>query len=158
LHECVTLVGRVRDEDGAPLPGVRVQANVGSGLVRYAADHTPLTSATTDAEGVFHLPCSAPGALRLLFFREGYYARRLHPVALGMPLSVELERSGFVTGRVAEPALLAGGKVYLLYAVPASYAPSADVAADGTFRIAITQRGPFRVVAYGRDETGVMGP
>src|SRR5690606_2218609 len=76
----------------------------------------------------------------------------------GMPLSVELERSGFVTGRVAEPALLAGGKVYLLYAVPASYAPSADVAADGTFRIAITQRGPFRVVAYGRDETGVMGP
>lgn len=145
------LVGRVRDERGAPLAGVRLVVDT-SLPQRAIGPVTPqlLAGALSNDKGIFNVPCVPRVGLRLRVQAEGYLPEsRL--VAQESPIDLTLVKVGVVRGRVVD----ADGKpkqgvwvrpVYPGFdrAVPGMSVAAAD---DGAFVITVPCRGRFCLAA-----------
>ncbi|MCA8950741.1 MAG: carboxypeptidase regulatory-like domain-containing protein [Planctomycetes bacterium] len=146
------LVGRVRDEAGKPLVGVRLQ--VGSSIVgRFNHWRRLLAGAVSDAKGIFVVPCVAESGLRLIVEAPGYLTcSRL--VAQETPLDLTLEHVGMVRGvvRDGDGQPIAGARVSTITVEARDAIDPIRSATDGTFAITVPKRGRFRIAAYEQGE------
>lgn len=104
LPKASTLAGRVRDPDGKPLAGVRVQARDWLSQCRFLAragtfflSPEPCTAVLTDAQGRFVLTGTVDTAIGLTIGNHGYTERAFGPLAAGQPLDAVLSPAPTVT-------------------------------------------------------------
>jgi protocatechuate 3,4-dioxygenase beta subunit len=149
----VTLAGRVRDEDGKPLAGARVEARDALESARWFRGQPShfLAIAETDASGIFRLPCALPQASSLEVRKPGHHSVSLPCVAADTPLEVELRASGFLAGRVLDAEGRGVADVRVLLQTERRGRPETTWSeADGSFRLTRIQPGRVQVLAKGR--------
>ncbi|GAB4140404.1 MAG: hypothetical protein Fur0037_06940 [Planctomycetota bacterium] len=157
LIEGAPLFGRVRDTEENPLPSVRVVATdlFDKNRCFRGASTALFCAARTGEQGIFSLPYALPQAVVLSITAEGFYERRLQPVATSTPLEIVLERSGPIAGRVLDSLGrgLSGARIQIEYELQG--APHSVVAGpDGSFRTSQRRRGRYRIIASGRTPDG----
>lgn len=165
LARGVYLAGRVVDEQGRPLAGVRVEAQTwgrptGLGLER---------SVETDTDGTFVLGAVAPGKVTLAARGPGYAPRRFEPQefvdgARATNLELVLDRGNALAGRVVWPdgraAHDAGVSVHETTRAGTHSGwrdhldHDARCGADGAFEVTGLGAGPFAVRALAIDADG----
>ena len=97
LPDGVNLRGRVRDAEGKPIVGARIEAI--DHLTTYPWMQSSFASlARSGDDGTFTLRGVFAAAMQVEFAADGYYSRKLDDVGLDAPLDVRLVSSGFVTG------------------------------------------------------------
>lgn len=156
----VTLRGRVRDDAGRPLGGVRVMAH---DLLRGRFEIAPgeaiehFSATETRADGVFTLRGVPASGLRLSFGKAGYHEAVRSPVDRHTPLDVTLRTSGFTRGRVVD----ADGRplrtwLRITYeAVPSEANWEVETDAEGRFRVSLALPTRYRFqVADVRSQVG----
>ena len=158
----VTLRGRVRDDAGRPLGGVRVVAH---DLLRGRFELAPgeaiehFSATETRADGVFTLRGVPASGLRLSFGKAGYHEAVRSPVDRHTPLDVTLRTSGLTRGRVADadgrgvPGLLR--VAYEASASEASWEVAVD--ADGRFAVPLALPTRYRLEFVDARRLGVKG-
>jgi protocatechuate 3,4-dioxygenase beta subunit len=148
------LTGRVRDEAGKPLAGVRVVAldllEQGNAL-RGGRSFGFYAAAESDAGGIFTVPGTLPFGVLMQFQLDGYHRERLDPVDISTSLELTMRAGGHVSGRVVdhEGRSVADAMVrigYELGSIGTSDVPVKS-AADGTFRINLDRPGRWRATA-----------
>jgi protocatechuate 3,4-dioxygenase beta subunit len=153
----LTLAGRVRDQDGKPLAGVRVTARDAFEGGRWFRGQPSwfLSTTETDPNGIFRLPCALPQAVGLELRRPGFHTVSLPCVAADTPLEVELQAAGFLAGRVldADGRGVADARV-TLHSERRGGREVTWTAADGSFRLTRAQPGRVQVVASRRSDQG----
>ncbi|MBK8101614.1 MAG: hypothetical protein IPK26_31415 [Planctomycetes bacterium] len=99
-----TLAGRVRDPDGKPLAGVRVQARDWLSQCQFLtrSRHAilapePCTAVLTDAQGRFILTGTVDTAIALTIGNHGFTERTFGPLAAGQPLDAVVAPAPVVT-------------------------------------------------------------
>ncbi|MBL8755310.1 MAG: carboxypeptidase regulatory-like domain-containing protein [Planctomycetes bacterium] len=150
LPEGTRLFGRVRDLDGKPVADAAVT------LRDLLDNHRSLSGtqtyvhcrATTNASGIFELPCALANGVAVEIVAKGYLRQNLHAVGVGTPLEVALAPGGRIAGRVVD----AKGTPVAGAFVSASYERSGPVTrvragADGSFEVPQDYAGRFRVAA-----------
>lgn len=148
-----TATGRVRDEQGRPIAGARVD---GTDLLdsrsflrnqRRGAGVSPRCATTTlvPASGIFRLPGMVRSAGEIRVRCDGYCDAVLAPVAIGSPLDVTLRAAPTVRGRVvdADGAPLAG----ITVRAGVASAKSGD---DGAFSLALREAHVASLTAFVR--------
>jgi protocatechuate 3,4-dioxygenase beta subunit len=159
LFDGVTLRGRVVDQRGEGVAGVRVTGDDGvrvqsDVLMRDEPRWKCSSSVRSEARGGFVLPCVPDGGVEVVVRADGYHEQRLFPVGRETPLTLELRASGFVTGR----ALDAQGKgvvttLHATYECGAS--GSVRTQKDGSFRLSVAQPGRLRLRNHPGVDSGV---
>ncbi|MCR9247738.1 MAG: carboxypeptidase-like regulatory domain-containing protein [bacterium] len=152
------LVGRVRQPDGTALAEVRVIATdllETTRALRTDTRHGFFCSAPTDAAGIFQLPCALPNAMALEFGKPGFARTWREPVAIGAPLEVELQPTGWIAGRVLDDE----GRSVALARVTVAYelrATEQSVTTDegGSFRVPLEREGRWRLTARHESAAG----
>lgn len=144
------LIGRVRDEAGNALAGVRVR--VSSAIANLWGRQADLCAgAVSNDQGIFRVPCVPRTGLKVTASKPGYAViQRI--VAQDTPLALTLHRTGLVRGRVVDgggqPIKFAGLYLKSVADIPAAEALS-QTAADGTFALTAPPLGVrYRVAAY----------
>jgi hypothetical protein len=139
------LAGRVRGEDGMGLGGVRVRVETGF-ADRGGSAGRLLSGATSDAHGIFAVPCVPRTGLRVIVQADGYLARSLL-VAQQSPLDLTLQKIGVVRGTVVDAAgaPVAGVQVSGVTVEAHEGRETAISSTDGSFAIPVPTRGRFRV-------------
>jgi protocatechuate 3,4-dioxygenase beta subunit len=143
------LLGRVRTAEGRPVAGARV---VATDLLERAPFQAGESSATacatvTGQDGIFDLPCAVGQAAVVECTADGFFRRRLQPVAAGTPLEIDLQTSGFIAGRVldAEGHGVEGAQVAVSYELYNDALPIVRTGKDGRFRCSRAASGRYRV-------------
>jgi hypothetical protein len=159
LRPARSLAGRVVDDAGKPIPGVRISL-VETRELRMAGGSqsggSSRTAGETDAEGRFVATHLTPGTVHLSFEASGFLGKVLRGLSIPeeedpAPVEVVLETGAVLSGRVVDsrgrPA--AGLRVVVHPLEPKErMLPSgaeADTDADGGFRIAGLAPGQHRV-------------
>lgn len=141
------LLGRVRDTNGAPLAGVRLR--VESCIADPMSFHVLLLAgATSDAQGIFAVPCVPPTGMRLFAEADGYRTQsRL--VALDTPTHLTLQHVGMVRGKVVDAggAPVGGATVRGIIVEGRNEQRQVCSAADGSFAITVPSTERFRIEA-----------
>ena len=111
LPPATTLVGRVRDANGAPLAGVAVKVSDAVRTNPRGAD-SMLSGATTNARGIFQVPCVPRTGLHLRLAKFGYEDTELF-AQQGSPLTLTMRAAPIVRGVVRgdDGMPVAGAKV-----------------------------------------------
>lgn len=147
------MFGRVRDPDGKPLAGVRVVARdlFDQNRCFRGRTHDFLCTAVTDASGIFSLPGSLPQGVVLSCSLDGWFQRSMQPVATSTPLEIEMQKSGWIAGRVldAEGRGMADAYVNVAYEVKTA-SKQVRTGADGSFRTTQASPGRWRLTARGK--------
>lgn len=155
LYPGSTLRGRVRDADGQPVAGARIELRGSRRITTVADVNAAICSvATTDADGIYALAGAPTGPCRLTVSKPGYYAEQLFPVWADTPSSPVLHRSGYVSGRLvdADPRHCRIN-LYTMEAA-AAHVPTPPANADGSFRLPLANRGPVQLQVY--DDRGFV--
>lgn len=168
LQPALTAVGLVVDEQGKPVPGVEVEAEVPPGVVRSIRIFSSGGSARTSAAGRFRLTTLMPGvAHELKLARKGYAPldTELPPLEAGRAPAEQrfvLRRGRLAFGRVVSPGdqPVAGARVVLRPAPPGDRiaammrmwsSPTSDIEAatdaTGRFEIPDLPAGTFDLTA-----------
>jgi hypothetical protein len=141
------LVGRVRDEAGAPLAGARIR--VESSIEHHMSFLARLVAgAVSDDKGAFEVPCVPRCGLRVTVVADGYVGESR--LVAQRSSSFTLHRVGLVRGKVVDAAgaPLAGIHVNGVTVETRDAHQSVTTAADGTFAITVPKKGRFRVSGY----------
>lgn len=154
LAEGARLTGRVRDEHGKPLAGVRVIAQdlleQGNAL-RGGRAFGFYATAVSDEGGIFVVPHTLPFGATLQFQLDGYQRERLDPVDTASNLDVTLSSGGWIAGRTVdhEGRAVADASVSVAYELAGGItnSPAVKSAVDGTFRINLDRPGRWRATA-----------
>ena len=93
------ITGRVTDNEGAPLPGVTIEAT--------NPKHIGKTTTITDSNGVYRLLALTPGAFRLVFTLPGFQTLVRENVVLQLGQTLELNVS-LEMGRLEEQVTVIG--------------------------------------------------
>jgi protocatechuate 3,4-dioxygenase beta subunit len=159
LRPARSLAGRVVDDAGKPIPGVRISL-VETRELRMAGGaqggSSSRSAGETDAEGRFLATHLTPGTVHLSFVASGFRGKVLRGLSIPeeedpAPVEVVLETGAVLSGRVVDsrgrPA--AGLRVLVHPLEPnegmALSGAEADTEADGGFRIAGLAPGQLRV-------------
>lgn len=154
-----TLRGRVRDESGAPLQGVRVSATdvLGDRQELPANSHGTLRQfgvTTTDARGIFTLRGVPATGLMVACGKPGYFERVCKPVSRATPLDITMSKSGFCRGQVVdEKGEGIETTLTVAYEVSVSGRSQVDTDAEGHFSLPLAQPTRYRLVNYPRPGT-----
>jgi len=145
------LFGRVRDESGKPLAGVRVVATdmlEHGNLFRSGMSFGFHCAALSEASGIFSLPGALPLGARLEFSLDGCFREVLQPVAAGAPLEVTMHPSGWIQGRVLDKdgRSVADANVTVNYELRTPLR-TIRTGADGSFRTGLERPGRWRIQA-----------
>lgn len=148
------LTGRVRDEAGKPLAGVRIRAvdmlEQGNAL-RGGRSLGFFAAAESDAAGIFTVPATLAFGVQLHCQLDGHYRERLEPVDISTSLELTMRPSGHVSGRVVdhEGRSVADATVRLGYELgnAGESGESIKTAADGTFKTSLDRPGRWRATA-----------
>lgn len=139
------LIGRVRDEGGAPVPGARI--HVESSIVDRLDFGSRLEAgAITDGQGIFVVPCVPRTGLRLIARADGYVPEsRL--AAQHSPVDLRLRKAGTVRGKVVDAAgaPLADIQVYAVAIETSEGWDPVRTAADGSFAVSVPAARRFRI-------------
>jgi hypothetical protein len=150
LPDGTQLFGRVRDDGGKPVANVRIVANdvCEHGQFLPGQHFGFFCAATSDATGIFSLPCALPQAVQLEFSAPGYYHRTLRPVANGTPLEMTLQKGGFIAGRVLDKdgKGVAKANVYVAYEMR-GFTENCLTEGDGSFRVNLSYPTRYRISA-----------
>ncbi|MDQ3263824.1 MAG: carboxypeptidase-like regulatory domain-containing protein [Myxococcota bacterium] len=145
LEEGGVLMGTVRNQDGAPVPGAQVSVSV------EAPGLDPTRETVSDAEGNFRIDPLLPGEATVWAAAEGYLApsnTRRTLISLGQPAQVEvkLERAAALSGVLVDEDgdPVQGAKV--VGAVSLKGGDDATTGADGRFTLEVAA-GPVRFTA-----------
>ena len=166
LPEAAVVAGTVREPDGAPVGGARVELRRPSPLGR---EITSLT--VTNADGSFRIETVAPGEYYARVSRAGfvgaYYSKDQQPVdspgdildiapAATIRLTFMLLRAGAISGRVIDPFGLPAVRAEVSAvavrqrkgsSVFDEWVPSLPTDVDGSYRLGGLAPGEYRVVA-----------
>ena len=154
LPDGFTVSGRVRDPDGKPIVGARIQAMDGLQPYPWIAPTFGCIAATNE-RGVFSLPGVFANAMSFAVFADGFYTKEIPSVGFGSPLDIQLQRSGFVEGVVHDASDQALVGTVMLSREFLGADPEPIPIIDGKFRIPVRLRGRFRVSASNTQGTVV---
>jgi protocatechuate 3,4-dioxygenase beta subunit len=161
LETGLAVRGRVRDREGAGLPGILVRAEPARGGEGATAD------AETDADGAFSLSGLPAGAYAVVAEAAGFARARASATAGGAPVEIVMDVGGTISGRVvdAEGRPVEGATVFGESAEPDSSPARSWVygttGEDGEGRFTIRDATPttyvLRVRASGTGEASLAG-
>lgn len=158
-----TLAGRVRDVDGKPVAGVRVEARdwltmggmFGPGASPWSTAPEPRTAVRTDEAGRFVLVGTCESAIHLEAGGLGFAPSVAGPLAAGESWDVVVERAPIVTVQVLAEDGAPLPTTRLALHGRSSTTPNTGGTSDSTGRWQFTWTGPCEIVAL--DEYRPMG-
>jgi len=173
LTPAAKVAGRVIDQNGAPVPGARVEVVLDLGARISAAGSGGGPAVLCDQEGVFLLEDLDPGMLSIRALHDGYAASEDHALELASGQSLEdielaLRSGAIVTGEVldqsGEPA---EGRTVMVQSMP-SYTTQHMMTSEsgGEFRFENLEPGQWQLISMGNvfdneaqsgDMAGMMG-
>jgi RNA polymerase sigma factor (sigma-70 family) len=153
-----SLRGRILDEDGAPLAGVRVRCLETRDELRPGwSTRMPSVAASTDEGGSFELPVLSPAATLLVLEADGFEPQCLRLPNAGqivLPPAISMQRSLRIEGRIVDEggAPQAGASIALEPGEPFSALLARSDAAGG-YAFASVGRRLYRLRAASADGT-----
>jgi hypothetical protein len=151
LPEGTRLFGRVRDADGKAIADAAVTMRdlLDNHRALGGTSTQVFCRATTNASGIFELPCALANGVTVEVTAKGFLRQTLHAVGVGTPLEVALAPGGRIAGRVVDGK---GTPVEGAW-VAATYERVGPVTrvragADGSFELPQEYAGRYRVGAY----------